>query len=55
VGIHLSTYLIARLVLESKITKDEAVESLSRISEIRTWRHAAIFDLAKKYIEDLLR
>ena len=52
VEIHLSTYLLALLVLTGEISKEEAGESLTKISESRDWQHAAIFDLAKKYIDE---
>jgi hypothetical protein len=41
------------LVLENLITISEARDALNRISEGRTWESAAIYDLAKKYIEEL--
>lgn len=53
VEIHLSIYLLARLVLENLITITEAQEVLNRISKGRTWESAAIYNLAKKYIEEL--
>ena len=53
VEIHLSIYLLARLVLEKIITIAEAQDALIRISEGRTWESAAIYNLAKKYINEL--
>ncbi len=53
VEIHLSIYLLARLVLENMITITKAQDSLTKISEGRTWESAAIYNLAKKYIEEL--
>jgi len=53
VEIHLSIYLLARLVLENSITITEARDALNRISGGRTWENAAIYNLAKKYIEEL--
>jgi predicted nucleic acid-binding protein len=53
VEIHLSIYLLARLVLEKIISIAEAQDALNRISEGRTWESAAIYNLAKKYIEEL--
>jgi len=41
------------LVLENSITITEAQDTLNRISEGRTWESAAIYNLAKKYIEEL--
>ena len=53
VEIHLSIYLLARLVLENIITIAEAQDALIRISDGRTWESAAIYNLAKKYINEL--
>ena len=39
--------------LENSITITEAQDTLNRISEGRTWESAAIYNLAKKYIEKL--
>jgi predicted nucleic acid-binding protein len=52
VEIHLSIYLLARLVLEKIITIAEAQDALIRISDGRTWESAAIYNLAKKYINE---
>ena len=53
VEIHLSIYLLARLVLENLITITEAQDALNRISKGRTWESAGIYNLAKKYIAEL--
>ena len=53
VEIHLSIYLLARLVLENQITTAEARDALNRISKGRTWESAAIYQLAIKYIDEL--
>jgi len=48
VEIHLSIYLLARLVLENLIVITKARDALNQISEGRTWENAAIYILAKK-------
>ena len=53
VEIHLSIYLLARLVLENLITITEAQNALDKISKGRTWESAAIYQYAMKYIEEL--
>ena len=53
VEIHLSIYLIARLVLEEIINKEQAVEALNNIAKDRTWLGGAIYHFAMKYIEKL--
>ena len=53
VEIHLSIYLLVRLVLENLITVTEAQDTLNRISKGRTWETAAIYRLAMKYIDEL--
>ena len=53
VEIHLSIYLLTRLVIENIISKEEAKASLNKIAGIRTWENAAIYRLAMKYIDEL--
>lgn len=53
VEIHLSIYLIARLVLEKIITIKDAQMALDKISKGRTWESSAIYEYAMKYIEEL--
>lgn len=53
VRIHLSVYVIARMVLSKIIDKFEADDALSKISEKRSWENAAIYKKAKEYIKDL--
>lgn len=54
VEVHLSVYLLARLVLEGRITIAEAQVVLDKISQNRSWEASAIYQLAKRYITDLL-
>lgn len=53
VRIHLSVYVIARMVLSKIIDKTEANEALSKISDKRNWENASIYNKAKEYIKDL--
>jgi len=53
VEIHLSVYLITRLVLENVISKERALNALDTISKERTWIGAAIYKRAMKYIEEI--
>ena len=53
VEIHLSIYLLSRLVIEKIFSVSQAQSSLDKIAKGRTWESAAIYELAKKYIEDL--
>ena len=53
VEIHLSIYLLARLVLGKIITIKEAQVALNKISKGRTWESSAIYEYAMKYIEGL--
>jgi len=54
VEIHLSIYLLSRLVLENIITIKDAKESLERIASLRTWESGVIYRFAMKYIDDLI-
>ena len=53
VEIHLSIYLLSRLVLENIITIKDAKKSLERIASLRTWESGVIYRFAMKYIDDL--
>mgnify|MGYP004231031625 FL=1 len=53
VEIHLSIYLLSRLVLENIISIKDAKESLNRIASLRTWESGVIYRFAMKYIDDL--
>jgi len=53
VEIHLSIYLLTRLVIENIVSKEEAKVSLNKIASLRTWESAAIYRLAMKYIDEL--
>ena len=53
VEIHLSIYLLARLILENLITIAEAQDALDKISKGRTWESAAIYQFAIRYIREL--
>lgn len=53
IRIHLSVYVITRLVLERIINRSNALECLSKISEKRSWENSAIYEKAKEYIKDL--
>ena len=53
VEIHLSVYLLSRLVLENIITTEDAKESLDRIASLRTWESGVIYRFAMKYIDGL--
>ena len=53
IRIHLSVYVIARMVLSEIIDKSVANECLSKISDKRSWENAAIYNKAMEYIKDL--
>lgn len=53
VEIHLSVYLLSRLVIEKMVSVSQAQSALDKIAKGRTWESAAIYHLAKKYIEEL--
>lgn len=53
IRIHLSVYVITRLVLERIINRSNALDCLSKISEKRSWENSAIYEKAKEYIKDL--
>ena len=53
VEIHLSVYLLSRLVIEKIVSISQAQAALDKIAKGRTWESAAIYHLAKKYIVDL--
>lgn len=53
VRIHLSVYVISRMVIGKRITKDEAYRSIERIASVRNWENAVIFEKAIDYIKDL--
>ena len=53
VEIHLSIYLLSRLVIEKIVSISQAQSALDKIAKGRTWESAAIYHLAKKYIEEL--
>lgn len=53
VKIHLSVYLIARLVVKDKIGREKAEKILDKIAEERSWEGAAIYRYAKRYLDEL--
>jgi predicted nucleic acid-binding protein len=53
VRIHLSVYVMSRMVISKDIGKEDAYKALEKISLARSWENAAIYRKAMDYIKDL--
>ena len=53
VRIHLSVYVISRIVLSGDIQKRDAFRALNRIASVRSWENAAIYRKAIEYIREI--